>query len=271
MSKREIIIIVLAIVALIGAADLWAKLKSKDDEIVNLGKKYNQAQVTIKDQLDKITVMDENLKGLNGKRPDQKISYSVKYVTVGSGAITNAVSPFTDITSPIWTFNDFRLYADINTVEKWLQYKLTQKFKTNIYVLDENDYRIEVAEINSKTGEIVQTIPVTDFTVEKKRSPSKWHFGTSLEVGGGAVTTLDPKVKPLGYLSLNFISKGASHLDSDIRVASVGIGTAGGIVSPVSYRISNVIPLVSDLFIEPLVGISFKGKLLIGIGVASTL
>jgi hypothetical protein len=273
MSKVNIILIVLSVVLGIFAYNLWADGRKKDDEILSLGEKVNQAKVIEREQLDKIQALDSRLaKEINKERPVEYVYVEVAKVIEKEGdikVVTEVVDGVTRETDE-WQYKDFRLTVDINPTAKRLKYSLSQKFRINLYVLDDSDYRAEMAEI-APNGEVVEIYDITDFQVEKQRSPSSWHTGFNLMVGGGGLFEFTGKFQPTGHLLLNFISKGATHLDSDYRLLSVGAGTAGGVIAPFQYRISNAIPFFSDIFIDPMVGVSYKGKWFFGVGLSSTL
>jgi len=233
--------------------------------------KYNAAQVQIVDKITEIEVYDRKLNDeINKKRVKEIIYVEVTRTVEGKGkleAVTNGTSD-----TPIhFIYKDFRLIADIDMMNLTLNYIFKQKLKVNIYQSENNDYRTEVLEINAETGEIVGTFEVENFLVIKEREITKqFNTGFNLSLGGIIQTEDWCKFNPNVYITANFISYGVSHLDSDWRFIAIGLSAYGGILSPIAYRISNHIPFLSDLFIEPLVGISWKGHLTYGIGLSTT-
>jgi len=271
--------VVLLIVTSIFSYQSWTKnrelqnLLDSQIQINNeIGKSYNQAKVLLVDKDIKITFLDKELKKQVGKvtKVIEKVYIKVKDSSSGGGtAVTSPVT--TSSNQTIYQFADYRLSATLNTSNNDFKYLLDQLFDINVYQLKKNDYRVEIIEKNKKTGEIIRFLEAKDFTIIKKIDDGKGlHFGVNLEIGGGGITGLDFHGYPDLYIAFNFMSYGKTHLDSEWRFLTIGSGTRQAIIIPVSWNLGNVIKLFSDAWIDPLLGVSWKGSFISGIGISST-
>lgn len=226
---------------------------------------YNKAKVIITDRELKIETLDKKLKEAMGRKPVKEVVYiTVQADASGGGqAVTESET--------IYKFRDFRLAATLDTETKDFDYALTQKFRVGLFELEGNDYRAELVELNG--SEVVTSHAIHDFVVYKRKEGSrKFQLGTNLQLGAWGGISL-PVIAGMWspFVSLNFMSYGASHLDSDWRFLSLGVNMKGGQIEPISYRLSNHIPLLSDLFVTLPVSVTWDGRVVIGLGLSSTL
>jgi hypothetical protein len=141
----------------------------------------------------------------------------------------------------------------------------------NLYSFPDKDYRAELLELNRTNGKVIASYPINDFVViEKDDRTEEFQFGTNVMIGGMVYTNKMLDVGNQPYASLNFISYGKSHLDGSWRFLSLGAGMNGATLLPVSYRISNQIPLLSDVFLDSAIVFGYDGNLSIGLGIGST-
>ena len=185
-------------------------------------------------------------------------------VTDANGDVTNIVQ-----LAERYEWSDYHLALTFTTTDQSFKYKLTQQFRINSYDLGD-EIQIEMAEIDDK-GDVKAIYKVS--TVAFKETPkNEWQTGLNLNVGGGGTLGTDLKGGYSVHALFNFLSRGKSHLDSDWRLLSIGAGYPGFVAAPVQYRISNHIPLLSDMFIEPIIVIPYKSLATphFGIGLSST-
>ena len=228
---------------------------------------YNQAKVRLVEKIERVEFLDKRLQEELGKTKIKTVKEVVKvYVETESeetsGRITETSQP------DVFRYDDFRLHAIVDVPRRTLSYTLTQRWGVGLYVLPNNDYRVEIAELDPN-GNVLQTYSPTTFTVTLLRPEPKqsWNLGINLNLGAAFYLNVDPS--PLLYL--NFVSYGETHLDSSWRVASLGVSQHGLEVVPVSYRISDHLPFLSDLFLDLLVGTDWRfDTYRVGLGLSST-
>ena len=250
--------------------------ESQVEMITDAENSFARAKVVYQDKLEKINAENERLaKEIDGRRPETVIRTIFVGESGGSAEFTDPVTQTETVTAPsIIDFEDFRIKGQVFVAERKVDYSLAQQFRMNLYVLNDTDYRAELVELNRETGDVVDIYEVEDFVVQKQKDSPKWHFGTNLMVGAnGAIQLPVPNTEYNAYAVLNFISKGATHLDSSHRLLSLGPSVRGVTVIPYSYRIANHIPLLSDLFIDiGNVTMSWRtDRFSVGVGISSTL
>jgi len=278
MNKQTIYAIVLTLL-FVGmsffAYDAWSAAKQYeelyDESKVSAKEQYNRAEVKYVKAMEDIEFLDKRLKEEQNKPADkviQKVYVYVETKVEGSGALAPVTST---VATSDFTYSDYRLDASIDVEKLTLDYKLSQKFHINVYKWKGDDYRFEMVEMDDD-GKIVATYKPTKFTVTKVLDDKKQrNYGFNLMLGGDGIWNPGTNINWQPHLLMNFVSYGASHLDSDWRFLSLGAGTKSVLLSPVSYRISNQIPLFSDLFLHGLIGFSYDGDLGYGLGIGSTL
>lgn len=185
--------------------------------------------------------------------------------------VTDSSNNVTTITqlSERYEWSDYHLALTFTTTDQSFKYKLTQKFKIQSYDLGD-EVQVEMAEIDDK-GEVRNVYKVS--TVAFKETPkNEWYTGFNLNIGGGGTLGTNLKLDYSVHALVNFLSRGKSHLDSDWRLLSVGAGYPGFVFSPVQYRISNHIPLLSDLYGDLLIVLPYRALSTpyFGIGISST-
>jgi hypothetical protein len=243
--------------------------------------KYNTALVTISNKDIEVSILDAKLKKEIGKKPTviEHIQIRTVILDTQSGVLKPIIAPISDgTTTPVSTptmyvFHDFRLDAIADTKRQTFKYELHQDLGINVYRLSETVFKAEVLEY--KDNVFYKSYPIdpgkmkVDLVLNK---PKGLQTGFNLMLGAGLVIStenanVDYTVHGMG----NFISYGVSHLDSDVRFLSIGAGSKGLLLSPASWRVSNVIPLLSDMFLDTLVIEPYAlGKPLVGVGVSST-
>ncbi len=266
--------IVIAVIALGGFAyKAWSEAKMYKDlynqQIDLTGdaeKNYNRAKVILSDKDIKINALDTKLRKAIGKT---RVVKEVIYIKV-EAKVTGAGKAI-KVTPELYTYKDFRLAATLDTISNDFSYFLSQHFKMNLYELEGNDYRAELLEINGDTGKAVTSHEIRDFIVIKKPPEAgDWHFGTNMMIGISANVNKVLEVTYPPYVQFNFISYGKSHLDSSWRFGSLGINTDGGLITPASYRISNLFPVINDMWVDVPVTLGFDKQTRIGVGISST-
>lgn len=270
----NIILILLLVLSGIGLYKLYADKKQLEETLqtqINLTQQieqeYNQAKIALTNKDIKVNILDKKLKeALKRKTITKTIYVKVKDEVTGEGTAS------TDVTNTsIFKFVDYRLEATLNTNTRQFKYKLSQMFDINIYQAGPYDYRIEMIEKNRITGEFVRLVGIRDFSVvQKVEEALAWNYGFNLNVGFAGYVGPDYKIRPEPYVLFNFISYGKTHLDSQWRFLSLGIGLENAFVAPVQYNLGGLIGFLSDAWIDLFIGTSWKGKLIGGIGISST-
>ena len=281
MNKSTLAIIILSVLLIAtGAfaikrhqdANYWEQASNKVVEVDrSKPEDYNKAEVSEVDKIEDLDVKDEKVKTVIKERVVEKVVYvTVNPESEGGGAAeavtSNAPGPPTS-----YTYEDFRISMFYDSTNQTFRYSLRQQFKMNLYVSG-LDYRAEILEINRNTGEVVGTYPVEDFRVIQEKDDAKqFNFGFNMMLGGGTFVDTKANFDYNFHGMMNFISHGKSHLDSDWRILSLGAGNKAAVLSPLSYRVSNFIPLFSDIFIDTLVTTTYKNPAIgFGLGLSTT-
>lgn len=251
---------------------LWEnEITLKDDAEKKYNTEKKQYVEDIGALVDKLDKLDKQLKVEKRKVKqvvvvDTSSEYSSSGTATGGGDLIG--DKITETVREYYTFSDYHLDITFLTLPGTFQYRLHQNFRIQSYDLGDA-LQMEMAEVDD-AGNVMQTYQLS-MRVYQEKNPNKWNFGTNLSVGGGGYVSQTLEGAYSIHALLNFISHGKTHLDSNWRILSVGGGYPGVVVAPVSYRIANFIPLLSDLFIEPLVMMDYGMKFNFGIGISSTL
>lgn len=183
------------------------------------------------------------------------------------------------VESMTWAYKDFRLSIQGDAVKQTLSYKLHQKFRaqfveTKLPTGGRNHYA-KFYEVDDQ-GKDVGELELTKFEVLKANELASkmfwWNPKVDLLAGGGINTRLQ------GFwtaeFGLSLMSHGQTPDDMRWRFLRLGLGvTNHGFAlsfSPAQYNLGKHLPLVSNVWLTPLVGYDFGAgvpHLGLGIGV----
>lgn len=170
---------------------------------------------------------------------------------------------YREVTSMPIAYSDFRLSLTADAIEQVLSYKLKQQFHIKFIetALPQGGFNhyFELVEMNGK--EKVGQLEVTSFEVLKAKPPGKhmmwWNPKIDIGFSGGVTFNLLPEY--YCDLGISLSSYGLTPNDLTWRFFrfSVGYTFQKGLglgFSPVQYNIGGPIPLVSNMWITPIIG-----------------
>jgi hypothetical protein len=180
-----------------------------------------------------------------------------------------------------WNYKDFRITITGDAIQKTISYKLHQKFRgqfveTKLPTGGRNHYA-RIYEVDPK-GKIVQEIDLTDFEVlrAKESSARMYWWNPKLDLGMSGAITTGLEARWMADIGLSLAGHGVTPDDLRWRFLRIAAGVSNETfslsVSPVQYNIGKHLPLVSNMWLTPTIGLEPASKaVLIGLGIAVTL
>lgn len=177
--------------------------------------------------------------------------------------VKQANGQYKQIDSIEWNYRDFRISIQGDALKSTLSYQLHQRFKgklveTKLPTGGYNHYAkiYELGEDNKILGEL----ELTQFNVFKKtQSISRmfwWNPKIDLSVAGTISTALQGGL--LADIGISLSGYGKTVNDLTWRFFRIGAGISNSSfslsISPVQYNVASVLPLVSNLWISPVIG-----------------
>jgi hypothetical protein len=172
----------------------------------------------------------------------------------------------TPIESMIYTYSDFRISIQGDAIQETLSYDLHQRFKVQFAETKlpsgGNNHYIKLYELDDK-GNNVGELTITSFEVLKAEGfPDHFDWwNPKIDVGlwGGANTDLQGIWG--GDIGISLMSYGKTDNDIAWKFIRFGFGATrfGGEISlsPVQFNIGSVLPLISNLWLTPIIGYDF--------------
>jgi hypothetical protein len=170
------------------------------------------------------------------------------------------------VTSIAWSYEDFRIKIDGDTIKETISYNLHQSFKGQLVqtVLPSGgkNYYFKLYEVDN-TGKKVADLTLEKFDVLTiNELPEKmlwWNPKLDLQVGAGTNHKLD--FNWLADIGISISAYGKTPDDLRMRFFRVGAGlTNNGFslsFSPVIYNVAKHLPLLSNLWLGPYAGYDF--------------
>lgn len=173
---------------------------------------------------------------------------------------------YKEITSLLYSYNDFRITIQGDAIDETISYKLHQKFRvkfveTTLPTGARNHYA-EIYELDDK-GKDVGKLSLEKFDVIRSNElPNRWMwFNPKLDLQFGAGSNQYLGFSWAADLGVSFSSYGKTPDDIFIRLFRVGAGlTRNGFelsFSPVSYNLGKDLPLISNLWLTAFAGYDF--------------
>jgi hypothetical protein len=173
---------------------------------------------------------------------------------------------YTQVESMAWSYKDFRITITGDAVKQTLSYKLHQKFKgkfveTKLPTGGSNHYA-KFYELDDK-DKVVGELKLSRFDVFKVNTLQpkmfRWNPKLDLAVGGSLDTSLKGGV--VADVGVSFMSYGITNNDIKWRFLRFGIGLRNKNLSlsfsPFQYNIAQHLPLVSNIYLSPILGYDF--------------
>lgn len=211
-----------------------------------------------------------------------KIVYKDREIPIPAGKIFVKLDDGTyqEVSSMKFGYNDFRINITGDAIKQELSYKLHQKFRiifveSQLPTGDRNHYA-ELYEIDEQ-GKDVGKLTLTNFKVirSEELKPKMMWWNPKLDLNLGY--TFSPKGLDHGWsgtVGLSFSAYGATPDDISWRFFRFGVGISQSAAlldfSPFQYNVGKKLPLISNLWIGPSVGVilnSEKKAITIGTGI----
>lgn len=181
---------------------------------------------------------------------------------------------YKQITSIPWQYSDFRIDISGDALKKELSYRLHQIFRARLIETElpsggYNHYA-EIYEVDPK-GKKVGKLKITKYEVLKKRIRDKRFFWWAPKVDLNVSLGLNLSPEFTWGIAAGFSPSGYGRTKNDLMLRFVkfnlGINRENGYVSvtPITYNIGDPLPLVSNIWIGPEVGLDFERNVFAGI------
>lgn len=213
-----------------------------------------------------------------------KIHYKDRVVDLPKGSVYYRTpgGKYEEIKTLKYNYKDFRITISGDAITGVLDYKLHQKFRLKFIESKVpggvvNHYA-ELFEIDQH-GKDLGKLELTKFTVVRVEDyPNKmmwWNPKLDLVVGGG-FSWENTSGLWFGEVGLSIMGYGKTSDDLTWRFLRVGVGVSGDNLSttfsPVQFNLGKYLPLVSNVWLSPVIGYHFSGSsLFIGLGIGVVL